>query len=609
MKRTLISLLAAAALFASCSPEQGKDNKLQKVFIDPEEVELLEGGTKTLEIVTEPANFPYNSVSWSSSDKEVATISRRGVLTAVAPGNATITADVDGFTASCEVTVKQNITPVSGVSLDQKEVTLQIGQTATLVATVAPEAAADKSITWSTSDEGVATVVDGFITAVNKGECDITVKTNDGGFEDMCHVTVSAPASVYSTDMPNADWSKNGYPVFNKACDRAYFYGLKNDNTLRTLYELNLKTHQIGWSINLTNEEKGWSNNGGDICVNPMTGDIICCNQCEIFCIKDNGEKRWTIGAEVTGLASTNGGGAIQGCGPAMNNDCSVIFACVNKKLLAINASDGTVLSTLDGMTGNFQFIVYGNDQIVFMKNATTDGIGFVSYANGAFTEPSFVNSPVAKSADITSGAMTRDQKKAFFCAEAFTVCVDVENKTVAYENRPTVLGKGYRWSPCITTDGYLVMGIQNLNSTTGIIALNTAEPIEDEDNGIILGSYPIDNNSLNFEGLATDANGNVYAFINDHKGVVSEETTGGYLLRFNKSGNSYDQSILATVPNVASGTYQGCFNFGGNYIVAVAGNPGKIYMFELEATRAKGWSGVGGDPQATKNANLVYAE
>jgi len=610
MKKALISLLAIATLFVSCNTKEAEDTKLKKVSIDPESVEILEGETKTLEIITEPANAVYNSVSWSSSNKEVATISRRGVLSAVAAGSATITADVDGITATCEVTVTPNITPVSGVTLDQEELNLEINESATLSATVAPEAAANKDITWRSSDEKVATVTDGFVTAINKGTCDIIVKTDDGGFEATCHVTVIAPAAVYKCNMPNADWSKNSYIVFNKDCTKGYFYGLKNDNTLRTLYELDLTSHSIGWSLDLTNSEKGWSNNGGDLCVNPTNGDIICCNQCEVFCVKSDGTKRWSIaaGAEGTTLGSGNGGAAIMGCGPAMNNDCSVIFACINKKLFAIKAADGTILDKLEGMTGNFQFIVYGQNKIVYHINAATNGIGFVSFADNKFTVDKTIDSPMAKAADITSGAMTKDQKKAFFMGEAASVCVDIESQSVTGENK-TSIGKGFRWAPCITSKGYLCMSVVLDGANSAIARFNTASSIASEDNGEIIFKYSGYNSALNFEGICADSADNLYCFINDCKGVIDEGVNKSYLIKLIPGASEYDTKILATIDCVAQGTYQGQFNYGGNNIVAVQGNPGTVYMFELQTSRAKGWSGPGGDAQGTKNANLVYAE
>lgn len=89
-------------------------------------------------------------------------------------------------------TVEISSYPAASVSLDKKELNLNVDEEAALTATVLPENATDKSVTWVSSDTAVATVdANGKVTAVAKGTATITVKTNDGGFEDSCVVTVS----------------------------------------------------------------------------------------------------------------------------------------------------------------------------------------------------------------------------------------------------------------------------------------------------------------------------------------------------------------------------------------------------------------------------------
>jgi Listeria/Bacterioides repeat len=83
-------------------------------------------------------------------------------------------------------------TNVSGVSLDRSSLSLLPGSTATLVATVAPASATNKSLTWSSSNTGVATVnANGIVTAVKDGTATITVTTVDGSYKATCTVTVS----------------------------------------------------------------------------------------------------------------------------------------------------------------------------------------------------------------------------------------------------------------------------------------------------------------------------------------------------------------------------------------------------------------------------------
>ncbi len=82
------------------------------------------------------------------------------------------------------------IVPVTGIELNLEDATIELGATATLVATITPDDATNKNVTWSSSDEAVATVVDGVVTAVGYGTATITATTEDGGLTATCEVLV-----------------------------------------------------------------------------------------------------------------------------------------------------------------------------------------------------------------------------------------------------------------------------------------------------------------------------------------------------------------------------------------------------------------------------------
>lgn len=152
------------------------------------------GESKKLQANVAPNNAYELGVEWSSSDTSVVSVSRDGVVKASRAGSATITATtVDGgFTATCEVTVLAN--SVTGITLDYTELTLQGGKKKMLTCTVAPENADNKSVTWSSSDEKVATVsANGLVTAVSGGTATITATSADGGYTASCKVTVVVP--------------------------------------------------------------------------------------------------------------------------------------------------------------------------------------------------------------------------------------------------------------------------------------------------------------------------------------------------------------------------------------------------------------------------------
>jgi len=154
---------------------------------------LPAGSSETLTATVYPLNATDKSVTWTTSNAAVATVAD-GTVTAVAAGIATITATAaNGQTATCEVTVTQ---PVTGVSLNKTRLSITMGSSETLTATVAPANASDKSVTWTTSNAAVATVTDGIVTGVAPGTATITVTTTDGELTATCTVTVTIESLI-----------------------------------------------------------------------------------------------------------------------------------------------------------------------------------------------------------------------------------------------------------------------------------------------------------------------------------------------------------------------------------------------------------------------------
>ncbi|MDY0236307.1 MAG: Ig-like domain-containing protein [Gudongella sp.] len=165
------------------------------VTLDQATLNLTAGGaTGTLLETVNPANATNKTVTWSSSNEAVATVVN-GVVTPLAAGTATITVTtVDGgFTATSAVTVQAATIPVTGVTLDQATLSLTAGgATGTLLETVNPANATNKAVTWSSSNELVATVANGVVTPLAAGTATITVTTVDGNFTATSAVTVQA---------------------------------------------------------------------------------------------------------------------------------------------------------------------------------------------------------------------------------------------------------------------------------------------------------------------------------------------------------------------------------------------------------------------------------
>ena len=165
----------------------------ETIKLDKAEISLEATETATLVASVLPELTTNKSVVWTSSNEAVATVDANGVVTAIAVGEAIITAtttDGTNLSATCKVTVVPTL--ATSIELDKTEISLEATETATLVATVLPELTTNKSVTWTSSNEAVATVNNnGEVTSIAVGEAIITVTTTDGtNLSATCKVTV-----------------------------------------------------------------------------------------------------------------------------------------------------------------------------------------------------------------------------------------------------------------------------------------------------------------------------------------------------------------------------------------------------------------------------------
>ena len=150
--------------------------------------------TLTLKAALTPSYAGQKALTWSSSNTAVATVSSSGKVTAKKKGTATITAEgVGGKKGSCKVTVI-GVQP-TGVTLNLSTKTLHVGSSYTLKATVSPSNAENKTLTWKTGSNSVATVHEGTVKARGEGTITITAITANGK-KAACKVTVLPKATV-----------------------------------------------------------------------------------------------------------------------------------------------------------------------------------------------------------------------------------------------------------------------------------------------------------------------------------------------------------------------------------------------------------------------------
>ncbi|MBR7016580.1 MAG: Ig-like domain-containing protein [Lachnospiraceae bacterium] len=165
---------------------------VSNIILDQTSVTLKRGERAKISATIEPYDAIEKTPNWSSSDDNIVTVDQRGNISALKTGTALIYAYTGDVAVSCEVTV---IGPdVSGIALDHDRLTLKRGKSSTLVATVEPFDAENRSLIWTSSDKNVAEVDEsGKIIALKVGTTDITATTVDGGFAATCNLTVVAP--------------------------------------------------------------------------------------------------------------------------------------------------------------------------------------------------------------------------------------------------------------------------------------------------------------------------------------------------------------------------------------------------------------------------------
>ena len=181
---------------------------VEQITLSADTLTLDENAETTLTATITPENATNKKVTWKSSDETVATVDENGKVTAIKAGETTITVtatDGSGVSKSCKVTVtskEEDPDPepepeeikVTGIALSKENVSLEVAGTEKLTATITPENATNKKVTWKSSDETVAIVDEtGKVTAIAAGDATITVTAQDGsGISVNCKVTVTS---------------------------------------------------------------------------------------------------------------------------------------------------------------------------------------------------------------------------------------------------------------------------------------------------------------------------------------------------------------------------------------------------------------------------------
>jgi hypothetical protein len=203
----------------------------ESVALDQASLYLMRGTSQALAALVAPDGVT-DPLVWTSSDPAVASVSQDGAVTAEKAGSATVTLEVSGLAASCEVTVWQ---PVTSIALTRDAFSIEADETRQLVATCSPEDATNKQVVWSSSDPAVATVnaQTGLVTGVAEGTCTVTATAADGaGATKSCTVTVTSNSYVAAA----VEELQSPHPYAN-SCTDAWTYTLPGAAALLVTFD------------------------------------------------------------------------------------------------------------------------------------------------------------------------------------------------------------------------------------------------------------------------------------------------------------------------------------------------------------------------------------
>lgn len=565
---------------------------------------------ETLAVNYVPKTAANKDLEWSTSDASIATVQSAGeglgkvtflkktgavVITAKCKANPSVTASQSYFVKDTD---PMYIIPTETIYAGRKT---EYKFNSAVYKGVS-------SVKWTY--EGKEASGESAMLAVDKsGENTIVMKASFGSVEVEESFTVNAEDWYMEIDLPEGMGGYNTVPVFSLDGKTAY---VLLSGPKRALQEIKLDERRLGWTYVFPSNETA-SNNGGNIAVNPKTGDIICPGSARFYCITPAGDLKWKTEQLYDGV--TRSPTMYSGCGPAFSNDCKVVFSCGTPRgLFAIDMADGRIIDKVTGWSdgtnnpesNQCQLGVYGDNNICLHLKGVF--VVFHHFDGSKFSELGRCNTIVAEKypTDLSSCAITSDQKHVFFSGYS-VFSVDLEKMAPV-----AGIQDGTKWhnSPSFTEDGHMYQ-IQG-----GYAGANAAVLYYDLKPALTTGTCVYKNgiagdDGMKFSSSPVDRNGNAYFCFWDK----SEGKMAFYVSKKGAEAEKLCETSDKTMTGGA-GFFQGSFNFGNGYIIATTGGvsggtnyAGKVLVRCIDAERGHGWSGHGGDVFNSKNANLIYAK
>lgn len=191
MKKFLALIIALLAVLSCSTKMEQPTVSVQSISLSTTSFNLVPGEKALLFATVNPQTSTRRTITWATTNKSVVTVSNNGEVQAIDVGTCTISASCEGKKAECLVTVAYGTIPVTGINLDKRSETIVVGKSLQLTASVYPENATDKTVTWISSKSDVTKVENGLVIGLTAGQTTITASA--GNKTATCEITVNEP--------------------------------------------------------------------------------------------------------------------------------------------------------------------------------------------------------------------------------------------------------------------------------------------------------------------------------------------------------------------------------------------------------------------------------
>ena len=349
--------------YATCGVEV--KISVQSINLSETSLTIKKGESHTLTAVVNPNDATYSLVVWESSDISVATVNQLGEVTAVGSGESIITASADGKTAQCSVTT---IVPVSGVVISSLSETVNRGSSFTLTATVSPQNADDKSVSWTSSNSSIAIVdQNGKVTAVGKGTASISATAD--GVSSACTVIVVVNVENISLSRASIKMNKGEvYPLSAEvnpvdATDRSIIW--KSSNNGIATVDQNGNVSAVGSGSSKITASSGGKSATCDVTVEVAVSSISL----------SRSSLALKIGESAQLTATINPGDATNQSAEWTSSDIGVVEVSSNGLVIAVGSGEASVTVIIDGKSASSNVTVAeedNNNDVTVEKEASS---------------------------------------------------------------------------------------------------------------------------------------------------------------------------------------------------------------------------------------------